>query len=1059
MHHETFGITEGRLKDMYKHLSDEDHTRHPRKQTRKVRPMDPGDEWAYYRLFFWSDSNGRRILSDEGRESNHSDNVNKKRKNRRDVTLDHMVVIRSALIKLGVCGEEAPTVTDAASWIALLNHALEKFPSASDSSASGDADSSGAADLDNSSDALAELSERSDETGTNDQPSQTSSHRRTIPIALPYPSLGHLFKGRGAFLTQLNASIARDQVRAAITSRAIHGLGGNGKTRTVVEYAWQHRDSYTALLFAVADGPDALLRNLASLSAPLALNLPERDEQDEAIRLKSVIDWLNKHAGWLLILDSVDTPDALAAVDSVIAHLMAGTILITSRMSNFAGHFETLELDVLSLDAAVAFLLERTERQRMITDDDLAESTRLAMDLGGLALALEQSAAYIVRHRESFRGYRRQWKVNWERVARWSDPTVTKYPRAVAATWHTSIQQVGHLSQSLLNRLSWLAAEPLPQFFFEAPDIASASESRNDALTELVAHSLVRQQANPEAVTIHQLVSEATRLNLNHAEASTSLTEAIDWMIAVFDRVDRVGLIGWLRSGPLIAHARSAVQHGLNFRLLAQTAKLVSRIGHLHLNRSQYEDASRMLKFALLIFDALGEPDDREVGYVVSSLASVSRATNELDEIETLHRRAIAIFERRKDCLALLARELSSLAEFFIHNERFEDAEPLLLRSISIIEEADGYEHIRLADPICNLAFLLRSTGRLEQADVAVARVVALFEGTNPVIDNPSVELSKLADLLRATDRLEESEFYLRAALTISEKIFGQEDHNHGDILRRLASLLVDMGRDNEAVPVYRRALACLEERFGNADPELANELIGLARCLLRLGGESEAEALLHRTVNISERAFGEKTTQYALSLSNLAGLYFQTKRNVEAEKAFRRAFEIYDAAADPDSYPRLDDFHTFASILLASGRAQEAEEPCLRALSLKLARSGEDLGVVDYYRVLGAVYCENGKLEEAVAALRHAALIEANEGSSNWETAATLSLLGEALRRQDRPDEAIQCLEQALAIFDGEEEIAGDSRIAGVRIALADLYRTHPELATRGDSDSPSCA
>ncbi len=59
------------------------------------------------------------------------------------------------------------------------------------------------------------------------------------PVALPYPSLGDLFKGREELLAQLHASLKRaeDGQATAIAGRALHGLGGVGKTRLAVEYA------------------------------------------------------------------------------------------------------------------------------------------------------------------------------------------------------------------------------------------------------------------------------------------------------------------------------------------------------------------------------------------------------------------------------------------------------------------------------------------------------------------------------------------------------------------------------------------------------------------------------------------------------------------------------------------------------------------------------------------------------------------------------------------------------------------------------------------------------
>ena len=78
--------------------------------------------------------------------------------------------------------------------------------------------------------------------------------RRAKPIVLPYTSLGRLFKGREGFLRRLRESLTRvDGGATAIVSKALYGMGGIGKTRAAVEYAWAYREDYTALLFAQAD--------------------------------------------------------------------------------------------------------------------------------------------------------------------------------------------------------------------------------------------------------------------------------------------------------------------------------------------------------------------------------------------------------------------------------------------------------------------------------------------------------------------------------------------------------------------------------------------------------------------------------------------------------------------------------------------------------------------------------------------------------------------------------------------------------------------------------------
>jgi len=69
-----------------------------------------------------------------------------------------------------------------------------------------------------------------------------------------------------------------------------------------------------------------LRRNLAALTGPRQLNLPEQNAKEEGTQLRAVLDWLNNHPGWLLILDNVDTPAALTVAAELIGQLAGGHV-------------------------------------------------------------------------------------------------------------------------------------------------------------------------------------------------------------------------------------------------------------------------------------------------------------------------------------------------------------------------------------------------------------------------------------------------------------------------------------------------------------------------------------------------------------------------------------------------------------------------------------------------------------------------------------------------------------------------------------------------------------
>ena len=296
---------------------------------------------------------------------------------------------------------------------------------------------------------------------------------------LPFRSLGSLFKGREQFLEQVRSALGSVEHRghqrvAAITATAtaatVHGLGGIGKTRAAIEYAYRHADEYTALLFVRADSPEGLKANLAALYGPLALDLAEKDVADLDEQVAAAVRWLQQHPGWFLIFDNVDNEAAAQAVGELLGRLTgAGQVLITSRLSRWSGAVTTLALDVLTEVDAASFLLERTDARRRRAPDDQEQARTLAVTLGQLALALEQAGAYLAHHRLTFAQYLTEWRDRHDRVLGWFNPRVMQYPASVAITWQTSFDRLPEPARQLLCRLAWFAPDPIPESLLDVP--------------------------------------------------------------------------------------------------------------------------------------------------------------------------------------------------------------------------------------------------------------------------------------------------------------------------------------------------------------------------------------------------------------------------------------------------------------------------------------------------------------------------------------------------------------------------------------------------------------
>ncbi len=628
------------------------------------------------------------------------------------------------------------------------------------------------------------------------------------PIVLPYPSLGALFKGRAAFLRRLHASLTRpDGSTTAITSQALHGMGGIGKTRAAVEYAWAHRADYAALLFVQADSPEALRRNLAALTGPLAL--PEHEATDERVRLHAVLAWLRATPGWLLILDNVDAAPALDEAERLMGQLAGGHVLLTSRLDRFPPDVRPLELDVLAPDDAVAFLLDRAPRRRHAAGD-AAQAGAVAEELGRLALALEQAGATIDHRRCGFADYLTLWRDSREKVLGWARPEITGYPRAVAATWQTSVEQLTEAGRHLLERLAWLAPDQVPEFLLDVP-IAGEIADQREALLDLAAYSLVTRDPEQERFAAHRLVQDATRRSLDAAASRLRLGEALGWVNDAFAG-DPSDVRTWPLLDPLAPHALTVAQHADAAGIAEPTARLMNQLGMLFNTKALRSWAEPLFRRALAIDEANLGKDHPNVAIRLNNLALLLQETNRLAEAEPLTRRALAIDE------ASLGKDhhkvaicLNDLAVLLQDTSRFAEAEPVIRRALAIDEASFGNDHPEVAARLNNLAGLLRATNRFTEAEPLMRRGLAIDEASFGK-DHPkvAVRLNNLAGLLQATNRLTEAEPLMRRHVVIFldfERATGHPHPHRDAALRNYAGLLTAMGKTDAEI---RAAIATL---------------------------------------------------------------------------------------------------------------------------------------------------------------------------------------------------------------------------------------------------------
>ena len=662
---------------------------------------------------------------------------------------------------------------------------------------------------------------------------------------LPFLSLGNLFKGREKELDKLDEHLRKHGAAAITQPKAISGLGGIGKTRLAVEYAWRRHDEFNAFLFVKADTPSSLSANLAALAGPNILDLPEQKLENEEERKQAVLRWLHQHCGWLLILDNVDTRESAKAVEELIPKIPGGQLIITSRLTEWSGAVHCSPLDVISLSNATAFILDRTKDRRPLPNDQ-ALTEKLAQHLGCLPLALEQAAAYINRRRRSLEEYLEELNKNINRVLEWYDDRIMGYPSSIATTWLTTLSCLGVTEKALLRAIAFLATDPIPVAMFkgntnkiaelvklwcEETDEEQRQIDPEEAIAELAAFSLVTW--SKDSFTIHRMLQEVVK-SRTPGERLPQWIEQVTQLICDFapketaENPSTWGIWDMLRP-----HAESLIEHSNADSRIQTNLTLIDSLGALYFGKGLYSTSLDFEQKALKIAETRFASDSCELAHYYLSCGESLRMLGHYAETEQMFRKSLAITER-------------------IHGPQSE----------------------RYADDLNYLALALGEQGKYSEAETLYRKAIKIYETIpSPNEHNLSKCLGNLAVLLHSKGDYEEAEPLLRKALDIREKVLGQEHPHTIASLSNLANLLESKGNYDEAEPLYRRAHKICESVLGEEHQYTAQSLYNLARLLQDKCNYEGAEQFHRRALAIFEKVMGKEHPNTAQSLNNLAEL------------------------------------------------------------------------------------------------------------------------------------------------------------------------------------------
>jgi len=734
-------------------------------------------------------------------------------------------------------------------------------------------------------------------------------------------SRNEYFTGREEILKELHHKLQQNQVVALnqkAPSVALHGLGGIGKTQTLIEYAYQCRDknSYQAILWMSADSQESFEASIRTLAFELAL--PIEGKPFDEIR-KSVKNWFQQHRDWLLLIDNADELNLIKDFLSKIKG--SGQILISTRAQSTRPFAEPIEIEKMTDKEAFKFLEKRTG---LAIDQHAKELVKL---LDNLPLALDQAAAYL-QGGKSFKRYIEIYQSRQLDLLKRRGKTSYSedHPDPIAITWLVSFEKVKEnpLASQILNSCAFLYPDGITQEIFDEFDPLEY----DDAIDAILNYSLLKRDDQKGLLFMHRLVQTVLRAQLSQEEQHQIATDTVKLVLAGCPN-DEKDFTAWLnRNNEWLLNAREA-EHWINrFQLqFKEVGELLNDMGYYLEKIAQYEQALPLYLRALEILEKVLGKEHPDVATSLNNLAMLYNSQGKYEEALPLYLRALEIWEK------VLGKEhpnvatsLNNLALLYDDQGKYEEALPLYLRALEIFEKALGKEHPLVATSLNNLAELYRNQGKYEEALPLHLRALEIWEKVLGK-EHPDVatSLNNLAGLYYSQGKYEEALPLSLRALEIREKVLGKEHPDVAQSLNNLAELYRNQEKYEEALPLYLRALEIKEKVLGKEHPDVATSLNNLANLYYHQGKYEEALPLHLRALEIWEKVLGKEHPDVAESLNNLALLYKNQGKYEEALPLYLRALEIFEKVLGKEHPHVATSLNDLANLYFNQGKYEEA--------------------------------------------------------------------------------------------------------------------------------------
>jgi tetratricopeptide (TPR) repeat protein len=466
----------------------------------------------------------------------------------------------------------------------------------------------------------------------------------------------------------------------------------------------------------------------------------------------------------------------------------------------------------------------------------------------------------------------------------------------------------------------------------------------------------------------------------------------------------------------------------------SRLATEIEKLADIHCIQKKFDECASEYAEAVRLREKFLPENDFEILRPLYRLAKSHFEGQKYDSAEAEMRRALSLAESRKDLPESVAFTLYELGWLLYYVGKYREAEPYLIRALSICEETHGATPNQTIQVLGRIALLYANCPDLgKEPEPYFRRVIEATKSATDMQETYLTNLCRLACYIAEQKRLAEADelfLQLLSLLNDSTKLSDSDNHwiirscvkhfqsrGKGEVV---AHLLPEKQDYNVYGDMVQKRLEHAAQTLSQDDPEFAEALLAAGNNATFEGKYQEAEPLLTRALDACMKIHGERSSQTVFALNRVCIIKRLLGKFDEAESAIQRAVDgarVY--LSDQGLYPWT--LENLALLREAEAKTDDAESKYAEAVA-----EYEKICGFPSYETVEALYHQSGcllrmgKLGPAEAAIRRAISdMDKIDTLSGYEKSDYLLTLASILEATGRNAEGKETRNRAERLFE----------------------------------------